>query len=235
MVTLNEGKDIDYGEIYVDSEWNESEKTELVMHTIHAYPAKFPAFIASKAFEYAKNEGVDINKVADIFCGCGTVALEAKSHNFDFWGCDINPVATLIARTKSRDYDSKKMEEYYEKIIMNASIVKLKEGVYKNANERLKYWFTERSYIELLKIYISIEEKIDNEKYREAFECIFSSILKACSKWLMKSIKPQVDPNKKEVDVRKYFTRQYKKFLKAINELEDSNSKVEIQCHNFLS
>ena len=56
MVTLNEGYDIDYNMIKVDAEWNDSEKAELTMHTIHAYPAKFPAFIASKAFEYAKND-----------------------------------------------------------------------------------------------------------------------------------------------------------------------------------
>lgn len=51
MVTINEGYDIDYDMINVDAEWSDSEKAELTMHTIHAYPAKFPAFIASKAFE----------------------------------------------------------------------------------------------------------------------------------------------------------------------------------------
>ena len=114
MVTLNNGYNINYDKICVDTEWNESDNEELTMHTIHAYPAKFPAFIASKAFEYAKNEGVTIEKVADIFCGCGTVALESKIHNYDFWGCDINPVATLIARTKSCDYNPQKLEEYME-------------------------------------------------------------------------------------------------------------------------
>ena len=76
MVTLKEGYDIDYNAINIDEEWNDSEKIELRMHTIHAYPAKFPAFIASKAFEYARNEGVDINKVADIFCGWKRFLME---------------------------------------------------------------------------------------------------------------------------------------------------------------
>ena len=95
----------DVNRIGVEDEWNFSNDTELAMHTIHAYPAQFPAFIAQKAFDYAEAEGVSVNKVADIFCGCGTVALEAKTHNKDFWGCDINPVATLIARVKSETYD----------------------------------------------------------------------------------------------------------------------------------
>ena len=93
----------DVNNIAVEDEWNFSEDAELLMHTIHAYPAKFPAFIATKAFDYAEQEGVNVKTVADVFCGCGTVALEAKLHSKEFWGCDINPVATLIAKTKSTE------------------------------------------------------------------------------------------------------------------------------------
>lgn len=235
MITLNDGYDIDYDMINVDAEWNDSEKTELTMHTIHAYPAKFPAFIASKAFEYAKNEGVEINKVADIFCGCGTVALESKIHNYDFWGCDINPVATLIAKTKSYDYNIEKLDEYYGKIIKAVDTMQFGADEYKNANERLRYWFTEKNYIDLLKFYQAIKLTVNNKKYRDAFECIFSAILKACSKWLTKSIKPQVDQNKKDIDVKQCFVRQYKKLLKAVKELRSNDSKVEVKCQNFLT
>ena len=235
MITIKGGYDIDYNIINVDIEWNDSEKAELTMHTIHAYPAKFPAFIASKAFEYAKKEGVEIKKVADIFCGCGTVALESKIHNYDFWGCDINPVATLIARTKSCDYNPEKIEEYYEKIKRVVASMQIGIDEYKNANARLQYWFAEKSFTSLLKLYRAIEIVVDDEKYREAFECIFSAILKSCSKWLTKSIKPQVDPNKKEVDVEQCFERQYKKLLKAAKELEVSTSNVEVKCQNFLA
>ena len=182
-----------------------------------------------------KLKSVEINKVADIFCGCGTVALESKIHNYDFWGCDINPVATLIAKTKSCDYNVEKLEDYYDKIIKVVDSLQLEEDEYKNANERLQYWFTKKSYIDLLKLYQAIELTVDNKKYRDAFECIFSAILKGCSKWLTKSIKPQVDPNKKEVDVKQGFARQYKKLLKAVKELRDSDSKVEVKCQNFLT
>ena len=79
---------------------------ELRLHRIHAYPAKFPAFITTKALHFAKSERLNVRRVADIFCGCGTVAFEARRENIDFWGCDINPVATLIARTKSGSFDA---------------------------------------------------------------------------------------------------------------------------------
>nr|WP_302633816.1 hypothetical protein [uncultured Dysosmobacter sp.] len=44
----------------IEDEWNFSNDTEYLMHTIHTYPAKFPAFIAKKAFDYAEAEGVTI-------------------------------------------------------------------------------------------------------------------------------------------------------------------------------
>ena len=93
MLQINNIEELDYDKISVAEEWNESKESELIMHTIHSYPAKFPAFIASKAFDYAKQEGVKIERTSDIFCGCGTVALEAKRRGDETWGCGINQVA----------------------------------------------------------------------------------------------------------------------------------------------
>lgn len=235
MISVSGINDLDYNTIAVDEKWNDCDDTELTMHTIHAYPAKFPAFMASKAFEYARNEGVNIGRVADIFCGCGTVALEAKNHNYNFWGCDINPVATLIAKAKSNKYDKLLFEQYYAQILIEYKKIELAENVYAQANERLQYWFEENSFCELLKIYMAINEKVTEEKYLEAFRCIFSSILKAASKWLNKSIKPQVDPHKQEIDVLKKFQSQCYKFTRAIDEIEDYNNDIVINCKNFLT
>lgn len=222
--------------VAVEDEWNFSNETELAMHTIHAYPAKFPAFIAKKAFDYAAVEGVDVKKVADIFCGCGTVALEAKTHKKDFWGCDINPVATLIARVKSETYDVNTVRAYFEQIQEEYNNTDNSKSTYKEANERLKYWFTENSYIDLLKLKMAIDQNVTEEKYLDAFHCLFSSILKASSRWLTKSIKPQVDPNKKEIVIWDAFVGQYNKFIRAIGQLAkvQDEHRIEIATENFL-
>lgn len=87
------------------------------MHRIHAYPAKFPAFITTKAISYAREQGLFPRSIADIFCGCGTVAFESKRASLDFWGCDINPVATMIAKVKSRgSYQKWRLQKYYQNI-----------------------------------------------------------------------------------------------------------------------
>lgn len=235
MVRVNGISNLDYSTIAIDEKWNDCDDMELTMHTIHAYPAKFPAFMASKAFEYARGEGVNIRRVADIFCGCGTVALEAKNHNYQFWGCDINPVATLIAKAKSNQYDKAIFEHYYSKVLMQYKSIELDSNEYTNANARLQYWFKENTFCELLKIYMAINKSVLEEKYLEAYKCIFSSILKASSRWLNKSIKPQVDPEKQEINVLKKFQSQCNKFIRAIDEIEESNTDIEINCENFLS
>ena len=222
--------------VAVEDEWNFSNDTELAMHTIHAYPAKFPAFIAKKAFDYAAIEGVVVKKVADIFCGCGTVALEAKTHKKDFWGCDINPVATLIARVKSETYDVDTVRAYFNQIQEAYNNINKSKAVYNDANERLKYWFTENSYLDLLRLKMAIDQNVTEEKYLDAFHCLFSSILKASSRWLTKSIKPQVDPNKSEIVIWDAFVGQYNKFIRAIEQLNEDKYEhiIEIKTENFL-
>ena len=211
--------------IDIDSSWNYATSKELKMHNIHPYPAKFPAFLASKVFEYAKKEGVNINKVADIFCGCGTVSLESQLNDYDFWGCDINPVAVLIANVKSKNYNIKILEKYYSIILKcYEKNSKNNQEIYFNANERLKYWFTAKSYNELYKLKQSIDNNVPKGKYRDVFLCIFSSILKPTSRWLNKSIKPQVDPKKLDVSIIELFQKQYKFLIKSV---EENNKKFK--------
>ena len=235
MICIKDIDSLDYEKIETDEEWNDCDSRELTMHTLHAYPAKFPAFVAQKAFEYAEKEGIKIKRVSDIFCGCGTVALEAKLRGYDFWGCDINPVATLIAKTKSNTYNYDKVKDYYNQVVNQVNIIELPPDLYLHANDRLKYWFYENTYCALYKLYQAITMTIQEDKYREAFECNFSAILKACSKWLTKSIKPQVDPEKKEIDVMMQFYRQINKFLRSLTEMKGNDTKIEIKCTNFLT
>jgi len=227
---------LDMDTVAIDEVWNHGEGSHAKMHDVHAYPAKFPAFIAAKAFSYAKDEGVDVSTVADVFCGCGTVALEAKLQGIDFWGCDINPVAALIARAKSQNYSILKITNYYAAI---QHAIEQQAGAildYDNAPDRIKYWFDEEMYRKLFRIKNAIDLVIPlNSKYRTAFYCIFSSCLKATSNWLTKSIKPQVDPEKEPEDAYSIFTHQYERFKKAAMTLpECDTSDIRIIKGNFL-
>ena len=175
MITIENISKFNFDNVPIDTFWNTGDKKELKMHRIHAYPAKFPSFITTKALEFAKSENYQINKMADIFCGCGTTAFEAKRNNISFWGCDINPVATLIAKAKSKKYQNGRLEKYLNLILCEFKD-KRNTSNYTEAKERLKYWYKERQYNDIahLKsaIISSIPEKSD---YRLFFLCAFSN------------------------------------------------------------
>jgi methylase of polypeptide subunit release factors len=235
MTTIDDIQAFDFDQVPIDPLWNLAEEKELKIHQIHTYPAKFPAFVTTKAIRYAKDNNLTINTIADIFCGCGTTAFEAKRNNIDYWGCDINPVATLIAKTKSRQYQKNRLKKYYTDIIMS-----YKKGAitdqYDKANGRLKYWYSQKQYNALAYLKSLILEKTpSNSDYRLFFLCAFSNILKAASVWLTKSIKPQVDPEKNPLDAYVLFTQQCGKMFSALDDLPPmEESRNEIITGNFL-
>lgn len=226
---------INFNNIEIDEYWNLGNKPEHKMHKIHAYPAKFPAFITQKALEYASKEKLNVHKIADIFCGCGTVAYEATRGKIDFWGCDINPVAALIARVKSKKLDTQRLESLYELIkgryYLNRDVFFIDE-----INPRIKYWFKDVQIFDLSLLKACIIESTHHDKdYEDFFICAFSNILKSTSQWLTKSIKPQKDPNKVPANVLSSYQAQFNFMLKANQESEAcSNSKVEIEIGSSL-
>lgn len=233
LLTIDNIQTADIDAIPIDEAWTMGNEKPSLMHGIHAYPAKFPPFITTKALQYANQLGIEVHTIADIFCGCGTVAYESLANRKSFFGCDLNPVATLIARTKCRKYNPDKINNFFNKIkalFFSAEIV-IDEHFSKN--RRICYWYYPKQLKDLYKLRYSILTVIGtDDKYLDFFLCAFSSILKGCSKWLTKSIKPQIDPMKQPKEVWKDFHRQILKMEKA-NEssevVEGENAEILTQ------
>ena len=206
------------------SYWDFGDEKEDPIHRIHAYPAKFPAFITTKALRYAKDNGVKVDLVADVFCGCGTTAVEAIRNGKSFWGCDINPIATLIAHVKTRHYDDRGIDRKFGAIMdhfQNAQ-PSLEDGV--AIPDRIRYWFEDQTIAELLRLRQAIHVTAPpKSRYRRFFRCAFSNILKPTSRWLTKSIKPQIDPDKSPRDVVTAFTEQVT-LMRTANDKRRSSS-----------
>jgi len=235
MIVLDDINSIDFDSIPIDSFWNTSTEKEQKMHRIHAYPAKFPAFITTKALDFAKHNKIEVTTIADVFCGCGTVAFESKRNNIPFWGCDINPVATLIAKVKSYNYHQKYLNNYYESILQDFNNMVQCDFDYK-INERLLYWYDSKNAKELFVLKKAIDNCIPKySKYRLFFLCAFSNILKSTSYWLTKSIKPQIDSSKKPANVIKAFQEQCRIMIRANKECNNiGKARTDIVTGNFL-
>ena len=234
-VTIDNYRTLNFDTIDIQEEWNMPAERERRMHNIHAYPAKFPAFITTKAIHKAEENNISVKTVADIFCGCGTVAFETVRSGKHFWGCDINPVATLIAETKSNVYQDEQLQVFFDRIIAayNTCNVDKTNRIY--SNERIQYWFDEEHIDNLLKLRSSIYLVVDDELYRKFFLCAFSNILKSCSRWLTKSIKPQIDPKKQPKDVLSSYIYQVNMMRKAnMENINEKYGKADIKRVNIL-
>ncbi len=221
-----------------NSYWDFGDKREDLIHRIHSYPAKFPAFITTKALGYAEELGINVKVVADVFCGCGTTAVEAKRNGKDFWGCDINPVASLIAQVKTHHYRDSVLARYFEAIKAEFSRTNPSEEDYARITDRMRYWFEERNIEDLIRLDRAIRRQTPARgRHRKFFLCGFSNILKPTSQWLTKSIKAQRDLQKSPRGVMEAFEEQFAFMRKANrqNRFPTPRPKVRIRRQNFLA
>ncbi|TXI48877.1 MAG: class I SAM-dependent methyltransferase [Lysobacter sp.] len=220
-----------------DPRWDLPDAPEPKIHRIHGYPAKFPAFLTTKALEYARDQGLRPRRVADVFCGCGTVAQEARRKGLDFWGCDINPVATLIARTKSASLRPARLRRYAGLILQAAPDQSPDVTLAPSAIARLQEWFVPEQYAELARLLNAIRAIVPaRSRYRDAFYCAFSAILKSCSQWRQRSIKPTFDHGKRPATVLTAFSTQCELLASAFAEQTGTAARApEIHLANVLS
>ena len=219
-------------------DWDFGDAKEDPIHRIHSYPAKFPAFITTKALRYAEQEEIDVQTVADVFCGCGTTAVEAKRNGKQFWGCDINPVATLIARVKTHYYRDSILSRNFVAIRDRFFYIEPTEEDYERITDRIQYWFDKRNIKDLVRLDRAIREQTSpGSAHRRFFLCAFSNILKPTSRWLTKSIKAQLDPEKTPRGVLAAFVEQFALMRKANeqNLFPVPNTEVNIRRQNFLA
>lgn len=189
--------------------WAEAATQEAKIHRIHSYPAKFPALIVQNAFDYAEQQGVRIGRVADVFCGSGTVALEASGRDYEFFGCDINPVATLIASVKTGHIDPDRFRHLAAKVVQRSTTESDEVRLSSAALDRLQRWYAPALLSALARIQNAIHTEAGEESDEaRALDCAFSGILKATSQWRARSNKPALDPEKQPAQVVDAFLRQ---------------------------
>jgi len=202
-------------------------ETNYLTHGYHRYPAKFIPNIVQKLINDYTKPG---NLIVDPFGGCGTTLVEAKLSGRKSIGIDINPIAKLITDIKTKPIDPKKLKKY--NAVFLESYNNTPDTVPSFKTERLDYWFEKETQIKLNKIYVAIKT-IKDPYIRKFYLVAFSHILKNCSKWLMKSIKPQVDKEKNAPEPYNIFKSHLKFMIKRNTEFYDllnKNGFLNLSC-----
>jgi len=158
--------------------------------------------------------------------GCGTTLIESLISGRRAVGVDINPVAYLISKVKTTPINPEKLNTEVNKVLSDLNLYfdfnnkqkvlsKIKILPILPINERIEYWFPDKKLREDLSIILGRIDTIEGKDIRDFCLCAFSNILKNASIWLMKSIKPTRDLNKKIDSPIKLFSRQIKKMIRG--------------------
>jgi methylase of polypeptide subunit release factors len=210
------------------SAWGLAPAPEAKLHRIHAYPAKFPALIVNNAFDYADSHGIEVRSVADVFCGSGTVGLEAGARGAAFWGCDINPVATMIAKVKNAPVSATAFAKRAERVLGRFRRASSKAPVSDAVRAHLSRWYTPEQFSDLSRLRNAVLAEFDGSEAALAMECAFSAIAKPTSQWRARSAKPALDADKHAAPVLAAFTRQCALMSSAWSDASPVASAVEI-------
>ncbi|MEM4598682.1 MAG: DNA methyltransferase [Candidatus Diapherotrites archaeon] len=100
--------------------------------------------------------------IYDPFCGCGTTLLAAKQRNIVSYGLDISPLAVLISKVKTRNYD-------VEKLRGSIAICKREAPSLEIQNKKIfKKYFSSENIEDICMIKQNIKS-IPDEKIRDFF------------------------------------------------------------------
>ncbi len=192
--------------IPIDYSWSFSDKTikdtSYITHGYYTYPAKFIPQLVSRLIKEHSNEN---NIVIDPFLGSGTTVVEAIVNNRIGIGTDINDIAYLIAKVKTTPIKIAELLQEFSKIEFdlqnrlngqyNSSLNESLKVV--SQNERIDYWFLPQQKEKLSIVFARILE-VQNKDIRDFFLVAFAQILKSCSIWLQKSVKPTREKNTRQ-------------------------------------
>ncbi len=165
--------------------------TRYFTHDIHRYSGKFIPQIAAQVIKLISREN-DI--ILDPYCGSGTTLLEAYLAKRRSVGVDLNPLACLISKVKTRPINMD-AEAFLRKIgndlsifitddlflkINRSELAKDIKGDWRWEDHWYKKWFNDDRRLELIFIHQYIS-KVKNEELRNICLVAFSDILRSSS------------------------------------------------------
>ncbi len=151
---------------------------ERLTHRLHSYPATL--FRSIPAFFLAVPElAPDGITVGDPFCGSGTVLVEAMSAGFDSYGLDVNPLATLISRVKTRPLDPRQLATMHRQIVHQRD--RYQDGAFEAPPVvNIQHWFYPHVIRQLAQICAALQT-LPAGRYLDFFRVCFSSCVRRVS------------------------------------------------------
>lgn len=192
---------------------------ERATHHIHTYPAKLLPQIAHFFLATTTLVGMD-ETVLDPFGGTGTVALETILSGREALYADANPLARLIAATKTYLVDIPAFEAAFDQVksAYTTSRARIRPDVV-----NLERWFDEPVIARLVRLRAAIM-RLDDARTRSVMQVTFSAALRKASladPRFSVPVRRKADEARGHApDVWKLFEQQYRANLQRLRNLE---------------
>ncbi|MBU1130518.1 transcriptional repressor LexA [Patescibacteria group bacterium] len=209
----------------IDYSWDfRGEKTKSYTHGLHTYPAMFIPQVARRLLQNYSKKG---DAICDIFCGSGTALIESRLLGRNSYGIDLNPLAIFLAKAKTTEISSSKLQNEYFKLLDRIRKIK-KNQIKKPEFLNIDFWFKDKVIIELAKIKKAIKE-IKNKNIQNFFLVGFSETVRLASNTkngefklvrIKKEVLEKYNPNVLEI-----FKKKTENNIKAMGEFEKNVDK----------
>src|SRR3989338_9390535 len=163
----------------LDSAWDfATANTKEFTHCFHSYPAMMIPQVARKLLNLY---GRDSTTLVDPFMGSGSVLVEGVLHRSvnKLYGLDINPLAILLAKTKTTPLKPEKLETSFVKLLEDLSNRKNVDLEFYNLNN-INYWFKSKVIEDLSKLKSAIDN-MEDKNIKNFFLTCFSQTTRKVS------------------------------------------------------
>ena len=165
-----------------DESWDfKKSNTKEYTHCFHSYPAMMIPQVARRIIE---NYGKNAKLLFDPYCGTGTSLVEANLKGINAIGTDINPLARLIASTKTTNIDIQVLDLFLHDFInsffyINFQIEDIKSVVLPKI-KNIDFWFS-KDVQKKLGLLLNYIENIKDCTIKNFFKVAFSETVRETS------------------------------------------------------
>ena len=193
----------------------ENAKTNVGLHSIHPYPARFVPHIPRHLIQLF--QPVVKGPVLDPFCGSGTTLVESQAQGIASFGIDLNPIATLISSVKTNP----PRQEISSIATRLASVAESSTDGTPPTIPRLAHWFSPGAILALAKL-TRVLSQVSEPEVHDALRVALSRIIVRVSRQDSDTRYAAVDRSVDEADVYRLFVESARA-LDDIFKMEHSN------------
>ncbi len=148
-------------------------------HKFHRYPGKFIPHVPRWAIKRYLSEPVPTSVVVDPFCGSGTTLAEAAALGIRSIGIDVDPIARLVSRVKTRPIDGNRLKD----VVADVSLKVRRRSVpnFLPTIPTLDHWFSKDAVRDLGVIRGIVEEYAGEVEIYEFLLVCFASVIRRAS------------------------------------------------------